>query len=295
MSNLQRVSRKIRSLYLKLTSKYRSDESVIRLCYRLNFNLDIDLDNPKTFNEKLNWLKLNYRNPILSTMADKYAVKGLVSNKIGKEYVVACFGVWTSADDIDFSKLPESFVLKTTHDSGGILVIRNKYLLNVEKTKSQLEKWLKSSHFSNYREWVYKDIQPRIIAEELLVDNTYEQILDYKFWCFNGIAKSMYISIKNKDIFENHYDMNFEPLAINHGFRRCIPEFEKPKNFELMKSLAEELSKGIPFVRVDFYNINGKVYFGEFTFYDWGGMKPFINIQQDIELGHFLTLPDIKN
>jgi hypothetical protein len=141
------------------------------------------------------------------------------------------------------------------------------------------------------REWVYKDITPCILAEKYLNNDSGKDLQDYKFWCFNGKPIYMYITNKGKFIQENFYDMEFNPVNINHGFPRRIPEFEKPHNFELMQKLASSLSKNIPFIRVDFYEIGNHVYFGEFTFYDWGGMQPFVDEYTDVELGKLIKLP----
>ena len=152
---------------------------------------------------------------------------------------------------------------------------------------------LRSSHYQNNKEWVYKNICPRIIADQLLEDGTGHELTDYKFWCFNGVPKIMYITNKGSKIYENFYDMDFRPVDLNHGFERKKPEYECPQNFELMKELASILSCDIPFVRVDFFDINNKVYFGEFTFYDWGGMQPFCKYETDLQIGSWLNLPHL--
>lgn len=267
-----------------------SDKTYLKVLYRLIFGRSLNLENPKTFNEKLNWLKLYCRRPEFSLMADKFEVKQHVKNLIGEQYVVKNYGVYERWDDIDFDSLPDSFVIKGTHDSGGAFICKNKATFDKKLVREKVEANQRRSFFYWYREWPYKNIRPRIIVDELLDDHTGNELRDYKFWCFNGKPTYMYCTIKGKEVYENFYDMDFQPVMIDHGFPRHQPEFDKPKNFELMKKLALKLSEGVPFVRVDFFDVEGKVYFGEYTFYDWGGMRPF-NGLWDLELGKKMTLP----
>lgn len=276
----------------KLSKWISSDRVYLKWMYKLKFGRKLNFENPQTFNEKLNWLKLFDRNPLYTTLADKYLVKQWVTSLIGEEYVVPCYGVWDNVDDIDIQALPKVFVLKTNHDSSGAYVVRNGIL--PEEIKLKYKKLLGVNYFYRYREWPYKNIKPKVFAEKCLVEKEGEVLKDYKFLCINGIPQLMYCTNKSKDVFENYYDMNFNPIDIRHGFRRQIPEFEKPEKFELMKELATKLSKDIPIVRVDFFCIRSKVYFAEYTFYDWGGMRPFEDIKQDIDLGHLITLSNIN-
>lgn len=272
---------------------FKNDESYIKLRWSFQ-NPDaykLNLKNPSTFNEKLNWMKLNNRNPLYSILADKYAVKEYVSQKIGSDYVVPCFGVFDSFEEIDFNMLPSKFVMKSTHDSSGVIICKDKSTLDVDKAKQHFDNSFGRNWFYYSREWVYKNIKPRIIIDQFLGKDTSKELQDYKFWCFNGSPKYMYITNKGKNIYENFYDMNFKPVDINHGFPRVTPEFEKPEAFEKMVELASILSKDIPFVRIDFFYVDGKIYFGEFTFYDWGGMKSFADFNQDKQLGKLISLP----
>lgn len=268
-----------------------NDEEYLRTIYRNVFGKELNLKVPKSFNEKLNWLKLNDRNPLYTVMADKYWVKKYVSQLIGEEYVVTCYGHWKSFKDIDFNKLPDRFFLKFNHNSQkGVLVDKKAGINYRELEKMFAVKQLGINWYWPSREWPYKNIEPCILAEEFLDNGSEDDLQDYKFWCFNGKPMYMYITNKGDSIKENFYDMDFSPVAINHGFPRREPEFPKPGNFEKMKQLAAKLSVGIPFVRVDFYNVYGRVFFGEFTFYDWGGMQPFDNDDTDIELGKLIDL-----
>lgn len=277
--------------FLKRKPTWFSDKVYVKLRYLFCFRKRLDLNNPQTFNEKLNWLKLYGGKDIYHTMADKYLVKQFVNEKLGTDvYTVPCYGVWDSFDQIDFNKLPNSFVLKATHDSSGATICRDKNSFDFESAKRKFDVVLSRSWYYRNREWVYKDLKPRIIADKLLDDGSGHELQDYKFWCFNGEPKIMYITNKGKNIYENFYDMNFQPLNINHGYPRSIPEYSKPIGFNIMIDIAKKLSVGIPFVRIDFFEIAGHVYFGEYTFYDWGGEKPFQTQEMDLELGSYIHL-----
>lgn len=249
----------------------------------------MDWDNPKTFNAKLTWLKVYNRKDIYTTMVDKFAVKEYVRQRIGGKYIVENYGVYDRWEDIDFDKLPNQFVLKCTHDSGGAFVCRDKTTWDREAVRKKLEENLSTYNYNIAREWPYKNVPHRMIVDRLLDDHTGNELRDYKFWCFNGKPTYMYCTIKAKSIYENFYDMDFKPVDIDHGFPRHQPEFEKPIEFEEMKELAAKLSVGIPFVRVDFFDVDGHIYFGEFTFFDWGGKRPFRNGWDD-KLGALIDL-----
>lgn len=268
----------------------KDDKRYLSIRYRMSFHKKMNWDNPQTFNEKMQWLKLYAHKPIYATMADKYAVKKFVANIIGDDYVVPCLGVWQTVDEIDFDKLPNQFVLKCTHDSGGNVICKDKSSLDIELTKKKLSDSLKRDYYLPGRDKQYRDIPKKIIADKFLDDGKGSELRDYKFWCFNGVPTYMYYTNKGEHIYENFYDMEYNPVNINHGFSRLQPEMEKPEEFELMKSLAEKLSKDIPFVRVDFFDVNHRVYFGEFTFFDWGGLRPFKD-DWDMKLGKLIKLP----
>lgn len=279
-------------LLQKNAHRIKNDELYLKMIFRLSLGYKLDLKKPRTFNEKLNWLKLYYHNPLMSILADKYKVKEYVRNKIGNEYVVPNYGVWDSFDDIDLNILPDQFVLKTTNDSLGVIVCKDKQSFDKETAKRHLEKGLQWNYYYSWREWGYKYVERRVIADKYLDDGTGQQLRDYKFWCFNGKPQYMYCTIKGENVYENFYDMDFKAVDINHGFPRHQPEFEKPADFELMKQLAAKLSADLPFVRIDFFYVQGHVYFGEFTFYDWAGINPFERYETDLELGNLLTLPE---
>ena len=277
--------------FILLAAGLVPDKTYIKYVAKGKLGYSIDINHPKTVNEKLNWLKLYGRNPLYTKMADKYEAKKIVAERIGEQYVVKNHGYWRSFDEIDFDALPNQFVLKCTHDSSGAIICRDKNTFDKLSARRKINLSLKMNYFYACREWPYKNIPHRIIADELLDDHSGKELNDYKFWCFNGVPKYMYCTVKSNDVYENFYDMDFKPANIDHGFRRRAPEFAKPEAFELMKELAGKLSAGIPFVRIDFFYVDGKVYFGEYTFYDWAGLQPFKTYQQDLELGKLIELP----
>lgn len=291
LQTIHKDKRNLWNMILKRSAKLFDDERYIRLKYRLWFGRDINMKNPQTFNEKLNWLKLNYHNPIMTVMADKYWAKQWVAEKIGLEYVVPCYGHWQKLEDIDFSKLPDVFFLKSNQDSGGGMKIdqRQGIDMNALKERFSSKTIAKKNWFWSSREWAYKHIEPCILAEEYLDEGTGHEVHDYKFWCFNGKPTYMYITNKGELVRENFYDMEFNIVNIDHGFERTTPEYSKPDNFEKMKEIAAILSKEIPFVRIDFFNANGRLNFGECTFYDWAGFRPFKG-GWDERLGELLDL-----
>lgn len=276
---------------IKSHSRWMSDEFYIRTLWRMLMGYELDLKNPKTFNEKLQWLKLNDRNPLYTTLVDKYRVKQWVADKIGEEYVIPTLAVWDNVEDIDISILPEQFVLKCNHDSGSVVICKDKKTFDLNAAKDKLGKALKRNFYWEAREWPYKNVKPCIFAEKYMTDGTGDELRDYKFWSFNGVPKVVYCSVKNDNIWENYYDMDFIPLNINHGFPSSEQEIVKPNTFDEMKSVISKFALQIPFIRVDFYEIQGRVYFGEFTCYDFAGLKPFQDIEQDSMLGDMIKLP----
>lgn len=272
------------------------DKIYLKMLFPLKTGYKLDLDNPKTYNEKLQWLKLNYRKPELNNMVDKYEAKIFAASIIGEEYIVKNYGVWDGFDDIDFDILPNQFVLKTTHDQGGVVICRDKSKFDYATAKKKLTKHLKFKHYYLTREWPYKDVPPRIIAEELLVDNNKGDIWDYKFYCFDGVPKVMLIATDRSkgDVRFDYFDMDFNQIELQQGGEKSCRVFEKPVNFDLMIELASNLSKNLPHVRVDFYDINGKILFGEMTFFDSGGMAEFEPEKWDYTFGSWIDLESVE-
>lgn len=262
--------------------------------YRFNMGENLDLDNPHKYTEKLQWLKLYDHRPEYTTMVDKYAVKQYVAERIGEEYVIPLLGVWERAEDIDFDTLPDQFVLKTTHDSGGLVICKDKSQLNIQAAKKKLAYFLNRRYYDYNREWPYKNVKPRIIAEAYMEDSTYRELRDYKFFTFGGVPKVLYIAQgrgKGEPTVADFFDMEFNhlPFTIDHDMANIPPK--KPENFELMQDLAAKLSQGTPQLRVDFYEVDGKVYFGEMTFFHCSGFAPFHPEEWDQTFGDWVVLP----
>ena len=273
-----------------------SDKTFLQKKYKLRMNKKLDLSNPQTFSEKLQWLKLYDREKIYTKLVDKYEVKSFVAKTIGNEYIISTIGVFDKFEDIDFSKLPKQFVIKCTHDSGGLVVVKDKNEINIKEIKKQINKYLNRNFYYLNREWPYKNIRPRIIIEKYMEDNKTKELRDYKFFCFNGKVKFMFIATdrsKHETKF-NFYDLNFKLLPFKQHYPNDDRQIEKPANFDKMISLAEKLAKNIPHVRIDFYEVNGKIYFGEFTFYHFAGFMPFEPELWDKKIGDMIDLSLVK-
>lgn len=274
--------------------KWIPDEKYITIKYKLEMNQKLNLKEPKTFNEKLQWLKLYDRNPEYTKMVDKYEAKKYVADIIGQEYIISTLGVWDKFEDIEFDKLPKQFVLKPTHTSGNVFICKDKEKINYKQLRKMINKWLKRDYYLVHREWPYKNIKPKIIAEQYMVDDSGMKLKDYKFFCFNGIAQTILVCSNRNGSFKNtnFYDINWnlQPFT-REKHKNSNEQIKKPKNLDEMITVAEKLSKDIPFVRVDLYEINGKVYFGELTFYPSSGFEGFEPEEWDKKLGDMLELP----
>ncbi|MBE6570786.1 MAG: glycosyl transferase [Ruminococcaceae bacterium] len=276
-----------------------SDEEYIKLAFKIKMGKDVNLKNPKSFSEKLQWLKLFDHKPEYVPMVDKYEVKKIVADKIGEEYIIPTLGVWDSFDEIDFSALPDKFVLKCTHDSGGISFCRNKAEFDFEAARKKIEKSLKRDYFLNGREWPYKNVKRRIIAEAFMEDASGPDLNDYKFYCFNGEPKFLYLSQGLSDhstasISYLNLDWTIAPFKrTDYKPFETLPK--SPKNYDTMLEYCRVLSKDIPFLRVDFYEINEKLYFGELTFFPGSGFTKFDPDEWDEKIGEWLILPEQKH
>lgn len=280
-------------------TRWMSDESFLRKQFKLKLGYNLNLEKPQTFNEKIQWLKLYNRRPEYTTMVDKYAVKQYVSDLIGEEFIIPTIGVWEKASDIDFSSLPSRFVLKCNHNSGlGMLICKDKSKINIEAVRRELSKGLAEDYYLIGREWPYKNVPRKIIAEQFMEDKNSKYLKDYKFFCFDGEVKFLYVS----EGLDNHATAHISYVTLDWKqapfYRNDYKPFDvlplKPVNFDKMIQLAEVLSKGIPFVRVDFYEINEKVYFGELTFFTGSGFTKFIPNEWDSKLGEYIRLPEKK-
>jgi hypothetical protein len=227
-------------------------------------------------------------------MVDKYEAKKYVADIIGEEHIIPTLAVYDRVEDINFDALPNQFVLNCTHDSGGIVICKDKSKLDKEAARRKLAKGLKTEFYYQNREWPYKGVTPRIIAEQYMVDESGYELKDYKWFCFNGEPKALFIASdrgsKTEETKFDFFDMDFNHLPFTNGHPNASKEIRKPVGFEKMKELAAKLSKGLMQVRIDFYDINGIIYFGEITFFHWSGMKPFVPREWDYKLGSFIML-----
>lgn len=287
-----KIRKAIKGLAYKGLLNWMPDKQYLEILYRASMGEKLNLSNPKKFNEKIQWLKLYNRDPAYTTMVDKYAVKKYIADKIGKEYIIPTIGVWESFDDIDFDTLPNQFVLKCTHDSGGLVVCSDKTKLDKEKARKKIESSLRTNYYYSGREWPYKDVPHRIIAEQYMADD----LLDYKLFCFDGVPRMTMVCSERftKDgLKEDFYDEAWNHLNVqNTVYGNAILPIQRPKQYELMKKLAAKLSEKMPFARIDFYEINEKVYFGEITFYTGSGFEGFKPEEWDLKLGEWIKLPN---
>lgn len=258
----------------------------------------LDLDSPKTYNEKLQWLKMYWHHPLMTALVDKYTVKSYVAKHIGEQFVIPTLGVWEDVNDIDWDSLPDRFVLKCTHDSGGLILCQDKSKLDKKAAKKKLKKCLSRNYYYYSFEWPYKNIKPRIIAEPYMSDSNSGDLNDYKFFCFDGEVKALFIATernrKDTEVKFDFFDESFNHLSLKHGYPNSSMPIKKPSCFEKMKMLACKLSKDFPHVRVDFYEIEGQVYFGEMTFFHHAGLVKFDPQEWDSVFGNWLTLPRNK-
>ncbi len=296
MIDLRKIfSRRFRGKVMYALS-FLPDKMYLRIFYFATTRKMIDFKNPKLFNEKLQWLKVNDRHPEYGKLVDKLAVREHISKELGEQYLFPLLGYWKTFDEIDFSKLPNQFVLKCNHDSGSTKVIKDKSALTSEDIKN-LEKHfsikLKRDFYYAGREYPYKGLDRYIIAEELMIDkkNPDKSIEDYKFFCFNGVPKIMYVvTDRSTDCRFDYFDMNFNRLNIQYNYPNSDKIIEKPELFEEMKEIATKLSKGMRHVRIDLYEINGKIYFGEYTFFTGGGFQLFHPHEWEKRMGDWIDL-----
>ncbi len=267
----------------------------VRLMFRRFFGRFPDLKHPKTFNEKLQWQKLNDHNPLYTQLVDKYVVREYIKKEIGEEYLIPLLGVWDHFEDIDFNKLPDQFVLKCTHDSGGLVVCKDKKTLDKEKAKKKIESCMCRNYYSLWREWPYKHVKPRIIAEKFMQETDGSDLKDYKFHTFAGVPKIL-LRVSNRfsnGRFDYFYADSFQPanFCAKTGKVSNYVEDKEPPMYRQMLKLASKLAQPFPYVRVDFYDIDGKIYFGELTFCPGAGFDKFEPEEWDVTFGRWMKIP----
>lgn len=287
----------IKSKLYGIANRLIPDSLYTRLKFRKNLHRWPDLQNPKTFNEKLCWLKLHRRDAIMSTMVDKADAKAYVANIIGEEYIIPTYGLWERAEDIDFNSLPDKFVMKGTHDSGRVIVCSDKSKLDIDKARLEMQSSLERDFYAITREWPYKNVPHRIIAEQFIRQSD-GGLNDYKFFCFNGLVDCVMICLDRHigDPKFYFFDKDWNFLRLNKRGMAAPKAFTlpKPNGIEKMFEIASILSKDQPFVRVDLYNVDGKIYFGELTFFPDGGVDPNILRSTDERWGDLLELKTSK-
>ena len=272
------------------------EKSALKLKYKLLIGGKMNLRKPRTLCEKLNWLKINYRKPEFTEMVDKFEAKKYVEKRVGPNHVIPTLGIWENADDIDFEILPNKFVLKPTHDSGGLIICKDKSKLNIADARKKLNDSLSHDFYERFYEWPYKNVKHRIIAEPLIEQLGQIDSIEYKTTCFNG--KVGFVTIctgiahdENGNRFNDHFDRDFNRLSWKVYYEPAPISPQKPEQWDELIEFCEKLSKDIPYLRVDTYIIDGKILFGEMTFYTWGGIMKFEPKEWDLKLGHMLKLP----
>lgn len=270
------------------------DKLYLQLKFRLHVGYWPNLRNPKSYNEKLQWLKLYDYHEEYTQMVDKIAAKDYVVSKIGDNYVIPTLGIYDSVEDIDWNRLPNKFVVKSANDSGGVVVCKDKNTLDIEAAKDKLKKLGGRDYTIYSKEYPYKNVPHRFLAEQYMEDESGFELKDYKIFCFDGEPKFLFVATGRQanDTRFDFYDTEFNHLDVLNGHDNADEWPVKPQNFDEMLEVACKLSKGIPHVRVDLYNINGNIYFGELTFFHWSGMVPFEPIEWDYKFGEYLKLPN---
>lgn len=271
------------------------DSIYIKILFRFMVGAKCHLKHPVTYNEKLQWLKLHDRNPEYAKMVDKYEVRKYIAELFGEELLIPCYGVYNSFEEIDLNALPNQFVMKCTHDSGSVEICTDKESFDFGAAKERINKAMKKNYYSAYREWPYKEVKPRIIIEKYMVDESGDDLKDYKIMCFNGKAKVIETHenryTKGKTHTQTFYTRDWEKLEIYQVDLYPLKEpREKPLQMEKLIDMSETIARDMYHARIDWYLINGKIYFGEITFYDGSGFEPFPNHNDDLYLGSLMEL-----
>ena len=291
----------LKNVYLKLFHfgifNFIPDKAFLKIQYRAATGKKLNLKDPKSYNEKMQWIKLYDHNPLYTILADKLAVREYVKEKVGEEYLIPLLGHWNLVNDIEYDKLGNQFVLKTNHDSGGIVICSNITSFDKVAAEKKLNEHMKQNHFYMSREWAYKDVKPCIIAEKYMIDDEANDLRDYKFFCFNGEPKAVQVDF---DRFINHrrniYDMDWNLLDVTI---KCPNDknakIDCPSNFDEMVQIARKLSAGLPEARIDLYSVNGKTYFGSITLYHGNGYEEFTPDSFGDVMGSWIDLSLCEN
>lgn len=287
----------IESLGIRNLASWIPDDIYLKILFKSKMKYPLDLANPKTFNTKLQWLKLHDRNPLYTKYVDKYEVRKFISEKIGNKYLIDLLGYWNTFDEIDFNKLPNQFVIKCTHDSQSVVICKDKNMLNIENTRKKIVTALSRNFYCGYREWPYKNVPPKIIAEKYMEDKN-GAFVDYKFFCFNGYVDCVMVCLDRhlNDTKFYFFDSQWKLKRLNIRGKNAPENFSipKPDCIDEMFSIASILSREIPFVRVDLFECDGKVFFGELTFFHDAGFDGDLLPETDEYFGKLINLPQIN-
>ena len=266
----------------------------LKIVYRVKTGRRLNLKHPVGFNEKLNYLKVHDIHPEYTDYVDKCEVRKIVAERLGEEYLLPLIGVWDDFDDIRFSELPDQFVIKCSHDSGSVKIVRNKSAINVEELRAFYKSRLNINTYNLGREYPYKNVKPRMIVEKYMCDENGNAPNDFKFFCFNGEPQFLFVATdRETNVTHTVFDMEFNRIPVNYVHESVRYELKKPKLFDEMKDVARELSKGMRFVRIDLYEVNNKIYFGEYTFFPAGGFYLFHPLQWEKKFGDLIEMDDI--
>lgn len=279
---------------MSLISPLLSDESYIRMLYFLLFNKRINLKNPTTYSEKLQWLKLHDKRDIYTQLVDKYKSRFYTEKILGnQDNLIPLLGVWDTFDEIDFDSLPQQFVLKTNHDSQGVIVCKDKSTFDINAARKKLNKCLSRNYFWASREYPYRNVPRKIIAEKFMVDEQCGELRDYKFFCFNGKCEFFFIATGRStgNVMFDFFDKDLQPIPVIQGHPHAPKLPDIPENISEMILMAEKLSAGFLQIRIDLYNIQGRIYVGEYTIFHFGGLMPFVPDSYDEYFGKFIQLP----
>lgn len=293
--------KKARRFFCRHLRKFRflPPQFYAKIHYEYFSGKQLDLNNPEDFNAKLEWYKVFFRPKILNTLVDKYEVRDFIKGTIGEQYLNDIYGVYDNVDDIDFSILPNKFVIKATHSSGHNIIVTDKTTINESQVRKKLKKWLKvNQYYRMGQEWAYKDVTPRYIIEKFLKEDDKTSLVDYKYYCFNG--KPIFIDVhldREEDHKQGCFDLDFKllPFGKSKSYKSISSDLKKPSNLNEMTQLAEILATDLPFVRVDFYSVNGRTVFGEMTFYPSDARKKFYPEEYNKVIGDYLNLPQLNN
>lgn len=291
--------KKVRRFFCRHLRKFRflPPKFYAKVHYEYFSGEPLDLENPVDFNAKIEWYKVFFRPRILNTLVDKYEVRAFIKDAIGEQYLNDIYGVYDDVDDIDFETLPNKFVIKATHSSGHNIIVTDKSSMNLTQVRKKLKKWLKvNQYFRMGQEWAYKDVKHRYIIEKFLKEDDKTSLVDYKYYCFNG--KPIFIDVhlnREEDHKQGCFDLDFDllPFGKSKSYKSISSDLKKPSNLDEMTQLAEVLATDLPFVRVDFYSVNGRTVFGEMTFYPSDARKKFYPENYNKEIGGYMKLPKL--